>query len=406
MNWKILMISLLIVVYLWQMLLHYLSYTSDKNKTPDNVRDVYDAATYENWKKYHHEKTRVSFISTTASMLLALILYCTDAYAAFAGLFGADPYLQTIAVLLLSTVASLLMIPFSYLDEIRVETKYGFNKSNMKTFIGDQIKGFIIGLIFTCGLGCLYVLVMGLGDLAVVALAAGLILFVLLLSFLAPLLNRIFNKFTPLEEGELKEKLTALLSKNGYHVKSIKVMDASRRSTKSNAYFTGFGKSKEIVLFDTLVASMTPDEICAVFAHEMGHGLHKDIPKMQIRNALTMILMAALLVLTARAEAISQAFGFETVNYGLCILLMSEIEMALLSPLVDLFNSHFSRRDEYRADRQAAEEGYGDALIAALKKLSRENYADLSPSPLLVTLSYSHPTLSQRIAAIEGIEKK
>ena len=203
----------------------------------------------------------------------------------------------------------------------------------------------------------------------------------------------------------MKEGITALLEKNGYKVRAIQVMDASRRSTKSNAYFTGFGKMKTIVLYDTLVAAMTTDEILAVFAHEMGHGLHRDTLKNHILTFLQMLVLGLLAWATLRHPEIFRPFGFEGVNYGFAVLLMMSVEFALIAPLFGLVMSWFSRRAEYRADRQAVKEGYGPALVSALKKLAKENFSDLSPSPVLVALEYSHPTLSQRIDAIEAAEK-
>jgi STE24 endopeptidase len=177
-------------------------------------------------------------------------------------------------------------------------------------------------------------------------------------------------------------------------------MDASRRTTKSNAYFSGFGKMKTIVLYDTLVETMTPDEICAVFAHELGHGLHKDTLKNQILSFLQILVLAVLAWLTLRTDEVFSEFGFQGVNYGFALLLISNVEFALISPLFGLIVNYFSRKAEYRADEQAVKEGYGEDLVSALKKLARQNFSDLAPSPLLVKLEYSHPTLSQRINAI------
>ena len=232
------------------------------------------------------------------------------------------------------------------------------------------------------------------------AFTAVMTVLVLGIAFLSPVLTKIFNKFTPLADGELKDKLTALLEKHGYKVRAIQVMDASRRSTKSNAYFTGFGKMKTIVLYDTLVEKMTTDEICAVFAHEMGHGLHKDTLKNQIFSTIQMFLMAVLAWLTLRTPEIFTSFGFDGINYGFAFVLIG-FEFALFSPLFSLLVNAYSRKAEYRADQQAVKEGYGAALISGLKKLTRENFGELAPDPLLVKLTYSHPTLSQRITAIE-----
>ncbi len=263
-------------------------------------------------------------------------------------------------------------------------------------------KEFVISLVITTGIAALLMgLHRWLGDWLVIAFAAAMTLFALALSFLYPVFSRIFNKFTPLEDGELKEKLSALLEKHGYRVRAIRVMDASRRSTKSNAYFSGFGKMKTIVLYDTLLEQMDPEEICAVFAHELGHGLHKDVLKNQILTGIQMLILAALAWLTLRTEAVFTAFGFDGVNYGFALLLIMGVEFALIQPLFGLLVSAVSRRAEYRADAQAVLEGYGEPLISGLKKLARGNFADLAPSPLLVKLTYSHPTMSQRIEAIE-----
>ena len=155
-----------------------------------------------------------------------------------------------------------------------------------------------------------------------------------------------------------------------------------------------------------MVKAMTTDEICAVFSHEMGHGLHKDTLKNQIMSFVQMLILGALAWLTLRTPEIFTAFGFEGVNYGFALILIMSVEFALIAPLFGLLVNWFSRRAEYRADAQAVQESYGEALISALKKLTRENFGELAPSPLLVKLQYSHPTLSQRITAIEKIGGK
>ena len=390
------------VVYLYQMVLSVIHMRSARNPVPVNVIDVYDEETYGKWRAYHGERSRFAIVSGTASFLIDFALLAFNAYAAFAGLFSRTPFMQMFAVMLLSALSSLLMIPFSWHSTMGIEEKYGFNKATAKTFWGDQAKEFLIGLVLMTGIGALLMAVhQALGDWLILAFAILMTVFALIISFLYPVLSRVFNKFQPLEDGELKEKLTALLEKNGYRVRAIKIMDASRRTTKSNAYFSGFGKMKTIVLYDTLVETMTTDEICAVFAHEMGHGLHKDTLRNQILSFVQMALLGVLAWLTLRTPEVFQAFGFEGVNYGFAILLIMSVEFALVSPLFGLVINFFSRRAEYRADAQAVKEGYGQELISALKKLARQNYADLAPSPLLVKLEYSHPTLSQRIDAIE-----
>ncbi len=402
MQYKTVAIIVLFIVFLYQMLLKLIQWRSARNPVPLNVADVYDGETYKKWRAYHGEKCLLGVWSAAAGFILDLALILPNLYAAFARLFPDTPFMQMLAVLLLSAAGSVVELPFEYYDTMRIEEKYGFNRSTVKTFWLDQLKNLIISLVLMTVIGSI---LMGahiaLGDWLIAVFAGVMTLLMLGISFLYPFFSRIFNKFTPLEDGELKEKLTALLEKHGFTVRAIQVMDASRRSTKSNAYFTGFGKMKTIVLYDTLVQAMTPDEICAVFAHEMGHGLHKDTLRNQIFTFVQMLLLGVLAWLTLRSPEIFAAFGFFGVNYGFALFLIMSVEFALVAPLFGLLVNGMSRRAEYRADAQAVEEGYGAALISALKKLTRENFGELAPSPLLVLLNYSHPTLSQRIAAIE-----
>ena len=403
MDWKLCVLAAVTAVFLYRTLLRLLQWRSVKNPIPANVADVYDRETYLRWRQYRGEKSRLAMVSGAVEFAVDFCLLAFGAYALFARLFPESSFWQLFGVVLLSALSGVVSLPFSYYDTMVIEEKYGFNRSTKKTFWLDQVKSFLVGFLLLLIIGSLLMVIhQALGDWLIAAFAGAMTLLILFISFLYPVFSRIFNKFTPLEDGELKDKLTALLEKNGYRVRAIQVMDASRRSTKSDAYFTGFGKMKTIVLYDTLVQSMTAEEICAVFAHEMGHGLHKDTLKSQLLTFIQMLLVALLAWLTLRSEGAFAAFGFGGVNYGFALILIMSAEFALLSPLFGLLVNWHSRRAEYRADAQAVKEGYGSALISALKKLSRENFADLAPSPLLVALEYSHPTLSQRIEAIEG----
>jgi len=283
-----------------------------------------------------------------------------------------------------------------------IEQKYGFNRSTVKTFVIDQIRSFIIEMVLSVLLLSLLAwLHISMGDWVVVLFTGVVFALTLGISFLyGPVFSRLGNKFVPLEDGELKDKLMALLNKHGYQVKAIEVMDASRRTTKLNAYFTGFGKLKSIVLFDNLVNAMSTDEIVAVFAHELGHGLHKDVLKQQIMNLGNLLLMAIAVWLTVREPAMHEAFGFAEVNYGFAFVLLGGL-LGLIQPLTGMAMNAYSRHAEYRADAQAVKEGYGEALIGGLKQLAKENFSNLAPSKALVVLEYSHPPLSERIAAIE-----
>ena len=404
MNYKVLFLILFTLTHLYQLVLNVVQHRSANNPTPANVADVYDDATYQKWRAYHGEKSRLDILRTGVSWVLTMALLLSDAYAWAAGLFPAGAFWQMLAVLLFNTLAeTVVFLGFSWVDTMVIEQKYGFNRTTKKTFAIDQVRNFLIELVLgTVLMGLLIVIHKAMGDWMILLFAGVVFGFTLLISFLyGPVFSRIGNKFVPLEEGELKEKLMALLTKHGYQVKAIEVMDASRRTTKSNAYFTGFGKMKSIVLYDNLVNSMTPDEICAVFAHELGHGLNKDVLKQQIMNMGNILLMALAVWLTVRTPAMHEAFGFAGVNYGFAFILLSGL-LGLIQPLTGMGMNAYSRYAEYRADQQAVKEGYGEALIGGLKKLARENFSNLAPSPARVVLEYSHPPLAQRIEAIEG----
>ena len=400
---KLIVLLLLALGFVYRLALNIVQYRSAGNPIPENVADVYDAETYSKWRHYSAEHCRLNILSTVLSFVVSFVLLITNAYAAFADLFGDHIFLQLLMVVLLESLVDILVsVPISYYETMVIEEKYGFNRSTRKTFVTDQIRNFLIGLCLSVLLAWLLaVLHTALSDWMILLFAVVVFGFTLVISFLYPIFSRISNKFVPLEEGELKDSLMHLLTKHGYQVKAIEVMDASRRTTKLNAYFTGFGKLKTIVLYDNLVNAMTPDEICAVFAHELGHGLHKDVLKQQIMNFGNLLLMAVVIWLTVRDPQLHEAFGFLDVNYGFAYILAG-IGLGLTQPLSSMVMNAYSRFAEFRADRQAVREGYGDAMVTALKKLAKENFAHLAPSPIFVLLEYSHPPLSQRIAKVEA----
>lgn len=406
MGYKIAAIIIFCLIYVYELALSVISLKSVHNEIPDNVRDVYDQASYRSWQAYYTEKTRWGMLGGAVSFVVGLVLLAFNVYAAFAGLFPDTLFLQMLGVLILTILTGFLDLPLSYYDTMVIEEKYGFNKTTRKTFFLDELKGLVIEVVLLVGIGALVMWIhQALGVWMILVFAGVMMALALGIAFLYPVLRRIFNKFTPLEDEELQTKLSALLEKHNYKVRAVLVMDASRRSTKANAYFTGFGKMKTIVLYDTLLETMDADEVCAVFAHEMGHGLHKDTLKGQVLTFLQMLLLGVLAWLTFTVTEIYPPFGFAGLNYGFALILITGIEFAFLSPALGLLMSWVSRRAEYRADRQAVAEGYGEQLISALKKLARRDFANIAPSPLLVKLKYSHPTLSQRITAIRETEE-
>lgn len=404
---KLIVILLSLIGGLYGIVLNIVQHRSANNPTPANLVDVYDDETYAKWKKYEAEHSRFAIISSIITGIVMLTLLATDAYSAVAALFPASEHAGLLSVIIFATLVSTVFeIIESYVSNMVIEQKYGFNKTTGKTFIADRIRSFLLGLLLSI-LICyaVYGFYSLVGIWMIPIFAGAMFCFSLVISFLYPILSRIGNKFVPLEEEELRESLESLLAKHGYKVKAIEVMDASKRTTKLNAYFTGLGKMKTIVLYDNLVNAMTPDEICAVFAHELGHGLHKDVPKMQILNLINMALMGTVAFLAVSIPELHTAFGFESVNYGFVYLLMGT-GLGIVQPFMSLITNARSRSAEYRADRQAVSEGYGAAMISALKKLARENFSHLSPSKINVVLEYSHPPLGERIAAVEKELKK
>ena len=403
MHFKAFVLIAVLITAIYTTVLNILRFKSASNPTPASVSDVYDSETYAKWKRYSAEHSILNLVSDVIGSIIALILLAANAYASFAELFPSEPFFAILAVILLETVVSTVVgCVISYISTMKIEEKYGFNKSSMKTFIFDRIRNLILSFILSLALSCLLWVYEGIGDWLIIVFTAALFIFTLLFSFLYPIFSRIGNKFGPLEDGELKDSLMSLLSKHGYSVKAIEVMDASRRTTKLNAYFTGFGKMKTIVLYDNLVNSMSSEEICAVFAHELGHGLNKDVLKGQILNIGNLFIMALVAWMCVREPAFYTEFGFDDTNYGFAYILIGAL-LGLINPLVSLIISARSRRAEFRADRQAVNEGYGYHMISALKKLARDNFAHLSPSRINVVLEYSHPPLAERIEAIEKI---
>ena len=402
MNWKLFALVLLVLGHGYRLALNILQKRSAKNPVPANVADVYDGETYLRWRAYNGEKSALGILSTVLSLAANVLLLGLDVYAAVAAWFPQGKFMQMFAVVLLvSLVEALINVGLNWYETMVIEEKYGFNRSSVKTFVTDQIRNFLVGLGLSTLLAWILIGVhTWLGDWMILAFAVVVFLFSLIISFLYPIFSRLGNKFVPLEEGDLKERLMGLLTRHGYRVKAIEVMDASRRTTKLNAYFTGFGNMKTIVLYDNLLNAMSTDEICAVFAHELGHGLHKDVLKQQIMNFGNLLIMAAVVWLVVREPALHEAFGFAQVNYGLAYVLLG-IGLGLVQPVTGMAMSAYSRFAEYRADRQAVEEGYGKDLVTGLKMLAKENFADLAPHKALVVLEYSHPPLSERIVAIE-----
>lgn len=400
---KQIMLICLGVYIVYTFIIEFIDYRSYKRPIPEKVNDIYDDNTYNHWKKYKKSKSKFSVIFNLIEILIILGLLVFNVHAMIANLVKENIYLQSLIVMgFYIAIDFILSVIRNYVDTMVIEEKYGFNKTKMKTFIIDQIRNLIITSVLMIGLMMLFIWLYNLLGYYIIFVFVGiLVLLLLLFMMLYPFFAKMSNKYEELEDGELKTKLVDLLNKYGFTVRKIEVMKASERTTKSNASFSGFGKTKTIVLYDNLINTMTPDEICAVFAHELGHGLHKDGLKNNITTFFLVVIIVASLFGLISYFNIYKDFGFNNINYGFAFVLLTYIVLPYVSTLVGLISSAVSRRAEYRADEQAVIEGYGKDLISGLKKLAKANYAELNPSKVIVALSYSHPTILQRINNIE-----
>jgi STE24 endopeptidase len=230
------------------------------------------------------------------------------------------------------------------------------------------------------------------------------LLLIILFALNTKVFIKLFNRLTPLPDGDLKSAIISLATKTGFQAKAIYTMDASKRSSKLNAFFSGFGPIREIALFDTLIAKLKEAEILAVLAHEIGHAKHFDELRLVLQNILIFGLYAAVINLTVSNVDLANAFGFSGAFFGFGLIVFT----ILIEPLDFLLGipvNYLSRRAEFAADRFAVKQGYQKAMLSALKTLVTENYGNLTPHPLQVLLTYSHPPMSLRLAAIEAIKR-
>lgn len=309
---------------------------------------------------------------------------------------------EVIIIISYMLVSSILGLPFEWYKTFKVEQKFGFNKMTMGLFIGDQIKGMIVGLVI--GLPLLYLifwLMNSLGNTWWIWVWAVLVVFNLLLLIIYPtIIAPIFNKFTPLEDLELKAKIEALLTKCGFKSQGVFVMDGSKRSSHGNAYFTGLGNSKRIVFFDTLLKQLNHDEIIAVLAHELGHFKHKHIVKQMIVSFGITLIGLFIFSLLINQEWFYHSLNVETINNATGLLLLFILTGTISLPLAPL-GSFMSRKNEYEADNFAKENANKDDLISGLVSMYRDNASTLTPDSLYVKFYYSHPPAALRIANLE-----
>ncbi len=404
---KYILLAVMTVNLLYDLLMRVLSFRQKKRPLPENVRDIYDADEYARWREYSAERSRAGLVSTLADFVLGLVLFGTNVLSNLYNALPGGEYVKSILFMLIyALVLTLWAIPYEYYVTMKIEGKYGFNKTSGKTFVTDTVSNFVINSLVNIALMCFAMFFYSrMGTAFFIVLYTVIALFMLAMNMLSMTFMRIFNKFTPLEDGSLREKLVDMFHSAGYELSDIRVMDASRRTTKVNAFCTGLGKFKKIALYDNLVENYTEDEIAAVFAHELGHFKRHDTAKMTLYNLLRMAALTALIAAFALIPEMSTDFGFPDVNFAFAIVALSGVLLTPVMTLLEIPSSILGRRYEYRADKMAAELGYGEAMVSVLKKLSRDNFAELNPHPVIVALEHSHPTVGQRIDAIRKVGK-
>ena len=406
MMYHLLFLLILALHLLWDLVLSILAASQRGKPLPAEVSDIYDADDYARWLDYSAEKRTVGVIERVFDFAVLCGLFGTNILSGVYALLPGGGLVKSLLLLLMFTaLTSILSVPFDWIRSIRIEGKYGFNKSTAGTFVRDEITDFLVSTVLNALLYFCVAFVYeryGVAGFWIIFLA--LSAFVLVFSMLATTFQRLYNKFTVLEDGELRDGLTALFRAAGYELENIYVMDASRRTTKVNAFCSGLGKFKKIVLYDNLVNHYTPREITAVFAHELGHYRRRDTLKSTAYSILLMAAVTGLIVWFAATPALSVEYGFDGVSVIFGLLAMQAVILGPVTTVLMIPRAAMARAFEYRADADAADAGCGEDLISALKKLSKDNFSDLNPHPALVALEYDHPTTADRIRAIRRRE--
>lgn len=376
---------------------------------PPEFEGVYDQERYARSQAYLKDSTAFDVFSGLVKTAVTVGFILLGGFAWLhrisAGASGNMILQGLVYVALLTLLGTLFGLPFKIYDTFVLEEKYGFNKTTPKTFVADTLKGLLLTAAIGAPLfaGILWFFQTAGGHAWWISWAV-VTAVQLLVMYIAPVvILPIFNKFEPLEEGELRSAIETYATGQGFQVSGLFKIDGSRRSTRANAYFTGFGKTRRIALFDTLIEKHSVEELVAVLAHEVGHAKCKHIPKQLVAGILSTGLMFALLGFFIRQEGLYAAFGIEGVDplplyAGLVFFGFLYTPVA---SLLGVFTNILSRKFEYEADAFAAKTtGGADALIDALKRLSVDNLSNLTPHPLLVFLEYSHPPVLRRIGAM------
>jgi len=403
-----LIIILVIIVgdFILDIIVDMLNVKHIKTDLPGEFEGYYDAAKYKKSQNYLKENTRFGIIvdSITTPITVAFILiggfnYIDQIARGFQ--FSAIPTGLIFAGILI-LASQILSIPFSIYSTFVIEEKYGFNRTTVKTFIMDILKSWLLTVIIG---GIIFSVILWFfdktGNMAWIYCWIAVVIFQIVLTFFAPvIIMPLFNKFFPLEDGELKTTIENYAKSQKFKLKGVFKMDASKRSTKSNAFFTGFGKFRRIVLFDTLIKKHTVDELVSILAHEMGHYKKKHILKSIIISIITTGLMFFILSLFINNEGLFQAFKMQNTSIYASLFFFAFLYTPI-NMFISILSNILSRKHEYEADAYAATTyGKYESMISALKKLTVDNLSNLTPHPLKVFLSYSHPPVLERIQSL------
>ena len=402
-----------VIAELWLSRLNQRHVRAHAKEVPAAFRGIVDEETYGRSVDYTLAKDRfgnITAIFDTALLIAVLFSGILPwVFGKFSGTFGTSIWAMAGFLFVTGLVLTLPGLPFAWYAQFKLEERFGFNSTTQKTWIVDRIKGLLLALLLAYPLLVLVLeLIEWTGAKWWIWSAAVVITFQLLLLLIAPaLIMPLFNEFTPLPEGTLRERLFALAQRTGFPTRSIDVMDGSKRSRHSNAFFTGLGRFRKIVLFDTLIAQLTELELESVLAHEIGHYKKRHIIKMLSVSIVSVFVAFAAIAWIARQQWFYHAFGFEhQPGFTAANVVPAMLLFALLAGTITFWISPsihgWSRRFEYEADTFASHAmGETKSLIQALRRLSEKNLSNLMPHPLYSAFYYSHPTLFERERALQ-----
>lgn len=400
-------IGILVLNFVVDKILDSLNAKHFNDPIPAELRDVYNKEEYEKSQSYKKEKYRFGMLTSTISMGATLLFFFLDGFEFVDQIARSFSDNNIIVALIFFGIIMLandvLSTPFSYYNTFVIEEKYGFNKTTISTFILDKLKGWLMAAILGGGVLSLIIWFYESTGSNFWLYAWGIVIIfsVFLNMFYARLIVPLFNKQTQLEEGSLRSKIEAYASKVGFSLQNIFVIDGSKRSTKANAYFSGFGREKRITLYDTLINDLEEDEIVAVLAHEVGHYKRKHIIYNLTASTLTMGITFWLLSLFVGIPIFSQALGVSIPSFHIGLIAFG-ILYTPISEITGLVMNLLSRKFEYEADDYAKNTFEASPLISALKKLNKNSLSNLTPHPAYVFMHYSHPTLLERFRNLKN----